>query len=233
MLALQEQLLQILKEKEQKITPENIKEGVQIFNVVGEHSGGTSDTSDATATAEDIAIGKTAYVDGEKIVGTKETSASEYNAKMIDINNQWVTTFAFKEIISKLDFTNVDFKSINKFTSAFAEFQYLTEIKGFNPQNATTLNGMCYRCYELHTINEIDTSKLVNGTSLTSAFESCPKLSDESLNNILAMCTKAVKITSSEYKTLKNVGLSSDQATVCQGLSNYEAFIAAGWTTGY
>ena len=50
------------------LTPENIKTGVTIFDVEG------SFTSDANATASDIASGKTAYVNGEKIVGTKKAS---------------------------------------------------------------------------------------------------------------------------------------------------------------
>lgn len=44
--------------------PENIKSGIDIFGVSGIF------TADATATSEDIAEGKTAYVNGSKLIGT-------------------------------------------------------------------------------------------------------------------------------------------------------------------
>lgn len=50
------------------ITPENIKSGVSVLGVEGTLEGGI-DTSDANATASDIAIDKTAYVNGQKITG--------------------------------------------------------------------------------------------------------------------------------------------------------------------
>lgn len=62
-------LQEILQEKQDKIIPENIKKDVQIFDVTGTMEGGI-DTSDANATASDIAQDKTAYVNGEKITGT-------------------------------------------------------------------------------------------------------------------------------------------------------------------
>lgn len=46
------------------LVAKNIKSGVNIFNVAGTF------TSDATATAEDIVSGKTAYVNGAKVTGT-------------------------------------------------------------------------------------------------------------------------------------------------------------------
>ena len=66
---LQNNLDQILQEKNTKLLPENIKKDVQIFDIVGTLEEGI-DTSDATATAKDIVQGATAYVNGEKITGS-------------------------------------------------------------------------------------------------------------------------------------------------------------------
>ena len=50
------------------LLPENIKQGVTIFNVEGTAQGGV-DTTDATATDADILVGKTAYVNDKKVTG--------------------------------------------------------------------------------------------------------------------------------------------------------------------
>jgi hypothetical protein len=66
---LKDLLINITEEKRKKIIPENIKAGVRIFDVEGAVTEGV-DTSDANAVPADIKIGKTAYVNGEKIVGS-------------------------------------------------------------------------------------------------------------------------------------------------------------------
>lgn len=60
----------ILTEKNNKIIPNNIKKGVQIFDVTGTLD--VIDTSDADAREIDIAQYKTAYVDGQKVSGQLE-----------------------------------------------------------------------------------------------------------------------------------------------------------------
>lgn len=55
-----------------------IKEGVQVGGIVGKLK--TLDTSDATATPEDITKGKTAYVNGVKITGTYEDPIPDLNS---------------------------------------------------------------------------------------------------------------------------------------------------------
>lgn len=52
------------------LTAENIKSGISIFGVLGNYVGSTSGgTEDATATASDIAYGKTAYITSGKVTG--------------------------------------------------------------------------------------------------------------------------------------------------------------------
>ena len=104
----------------------------------------------------------------------------------------------------------------------------LTSVPELNTSSVTNMSYMLNGCNSLTTIPELDTS---NVTDISAMFRYCTSLSDESLNNILAMCTNATSYTGT--KTLKYIGLTSAQATKCRSLSNYSAFIAAGWTTGY
>jgi hypothetical protein len=77
---------------DENLIAENIKEGVTIFNVEGTYKAeegnteGGIDTSDADATENDILLDKTAYVNGEKIVGTIESlDTTTYTPTVEDI----------------------------------------------------------------------------------------------------------------------------------------------------
>lgn len=69
MATIKELAQQILTEKETKIVPGKIEEDWEVFDVTGTLKAGT-DTSDATATGNDIVQGKTAYIAGGKVTGT-------------------------------------------------------------------------------------------------------------------------------------------------------------------
>lgn len=214
------------------------------------------DTSDATATAEDIAIGKTAYINGEKVVGTLEQSSSEYNAMLGPIKGvgnynrgsvltaiQKITkdfvigntnaSYLFNYCSGLVEIEEIDTSSVTNMTSMFSYCSSLVEVPLLNTSKVSTMNGMFSSCGSLVTVPVLNTSKLSASNAISSMFSSCTKLSDESLNNILQMCINAVKIPTYGTRNLKDLGLTSDQVTRCQSLSNYQAFLDAGWTTGY
>lgn len=75
-------LQEILQDKNANLLPENLKQGITCLGVTGTMTAGL-DTSDATATSGDILLGKTAYVNGEKITGT----ISDYTPTDWSLNN--------------------------------------------------------------------------------------------------------------------------------------------------
>ena len=122
----------------------------------------------------------------------------------------------------------LDTSSVKSMLHMFNGCTNLTTIPQLDTSSVTNMKYMFSGCTNLTTIPLLNTSSV---TSMQSMFYNCTSLSDESLNNILAMCANATSYTST--KTLKYIGLTSDQATKCTTLSNYSAFTAAGWTTGY
>ena len=120
-------------------------------------------------------------------------------------------------------------------TSAYMMIQDCKKLKTvswFETKNTTDLSMMCRYCENLVDFPQLDTTKVRVG-GLSEMFVNCPSLSDESLNNILAMCTNAKLYANAatSNKTLSHLGLSAEQRTRCQALSNYPAFLNAGWTT--
>lgn len=95
---LRTKLVDIQTEKNTKLTPDNLREGITCLGVTGILKE-KIDTSDATATAADIIKNKTAYVNDELITGTmREITANATHAPFGDaitlFNNPDMETFS-------------------------------------------------------------------------------------------------------------------------------------------
>ncbi len=121
----------------------------------------------------------------------------------------------------------LDTSSVTNMSNMFNRCTHLTSIPLLDTSNVTNMSSMFKDCASLTTIPLLNTS---NVTNINNMFRNCSSLTNESLNNILAMCTNSAV---SSNKTLAFIGLTQEQTTTCQGLSNYQAFVNAGWTTGY
>lgn len=147
--------------------------------------------------------------------------SSDYNARLVPVNGR-ITSY-----ITEIS-TQLDTSSVTTMQYMFQECTNLTNMPLLNTSNVTDMSYMFYKCTNLTNIPLLNTSSV---TTMNAMFSSCTSLSDESLNNILAMCANATSYTGT--KTLAQIGLTSEQATKCTTLSNYQAFLNAGWTTGY
>ena len=147
---------------------------------------------------------------------------------LLDTSNVNTMNFMFKNCTSLTTIPLFNTSNVTGMNSMFEDCVNLTSIPLLDTNNVTDMRYMFENCTSLTTIPLLNTS---NVTDIEYMFRNCTSLNNESLNNILAMCTNATKITSN--KTLARIGLTQEQATTCTTLSNYQAFLDAGWTIGY
>lgn len=133
------------------------------------------------------------------------------------------SAFYYNTKLEKVDgITNTS--QVTTTANMFLGCNLLTQVPLFDTSGVTTCSNMFKNCYALE---EVPVYNLSNVTDASSMFTSCSKLSDKALNNIMAMC---INMTKMGTKTLQNIGLSSTQRNKCITLSNYQAFLNAGWT---
>lgn len=142
------------------LLPEYIKEGITLGGVTGTLE--VLDTSDATATPEDILYGKTAYVDGKKITGNKTKSidilqVGDYVAYIPDKASDYVLSssasgYTSNQTISQENFTwqvlsKNDDGTVNLISSnSSAKGIYLKGATGYN-NGVFLLNDICAKLY--------------------------------------------------------------------------------------
>ena len=192
---------------------------------------------DATA---DYVYGKTFYgkngVDMGTLGNINNLTKSQLNIKAtvynkISVLNTIETSLesCFKSNIDLITIPLINTSSVTNMNSMFYGCSNLVNIPLLDTSSVTNMGSMFYGCSNLVNVPLLNTSNSVN---MNGMFNNCSSLSTESLNNILYMCAN----TNTNYKygkTLANIGLTQAQAQICTTLSNYQAFLNAGWTTGY
>ena len=220
------------------LIPENIKKDISIFDVTGTYEG--DNISDYISEADNMGTSFTMVSTIKQIPLLDTSSVTNMQWAFRDcinlttiplLNTSNVTNMAdaFNNCQSLEEVPLLDTSSVTRMDGMFRATKNLTTIPQFNTINVTDMGFMFAYSSGLVTVPVLNTGKV---TDMGYMFESCPNLSNDSLNNILQMCIDSA-ITTASDKTLKDLRLSEEQAQICTTLSNYQAFLDAGWTTGY
>ena len=195
-------------------------------------------------------------LDTSKVTDMENTFASCTNLTTIpELNTSNVTNMrnTFASCTNLTTIPELNTSNVTNMENTFYGCSSLTTIPQLNTSKVYYMRNTFTGCSNLTTIPQLDTSRVgdmiqmfSDCTNLTTIpqldisnveyymwdmFHNCSSLSDDSLNIIMQMCINATSYTGT--KTLKYIGLTSEQATKCTTLSNYSAFTSAGWTTGY
>jgi len=145
------------------------------------------------------------------------------------------TADMFNNTLNFPETINLSRWNTNNVTEISRMFSRCSSVKSINLSNwnvSNVVNGIAV-FYECSSLVEIDITgwNLQKAIDLSQFVQGCGNLSSNSLNAILGILPTATSY--SNTKTLQSLGLTSTQATTCTTLSNWQACVTAGWTTGY
>ena len=190
---LNDNLVEIKRQKDTYLLPENLKKDVELLGVIGTYEGEGD---------------KIFLPDGIKF-GSSSTTVNDMS---------WIE--------------DVDTSNITNMASFFKACSKIENAPNMNTSNVTTMSSAFADCTSWKNVPIYNLIN-INNNGLTSMFQNCPSLSNDSLNNILKMCINTNPNKYTTRKKLNILGLTQEQAETCQTLSNWNDFEAAGWSTGY
>lgn len=183
---------------------DQIVKGETVLGVDGTNAG--LDTSDADATAEDIAEGKTAYVNGEKVTGTAssgdfyitdatylfyENSRIEKINELIGICKNLTKTYGMFIRSGITEIPQFDTSNVKDATYMFNSCSNLTTIPKFNMSNVINISYMCVSVKKLTTIGGFEylgkayTQQKENHSNYKLDLSGATLLTHESLMNVI------------------------------------------------
>ena len=129
----------------------------------------------------------------------------------------------------------LDTSKVTNMERIFSGCTALVTAPTLNTESCTWMEGAFTGCTNLQNVPVYDTSKV---ESLIGMFNACLNLTQASCNNILLMCANAPATRMGTHNLTQILGWGTTiksryPASMWQGLSNYQAFINAGWTIGW
>lgn len=124
-----------------------------------------------------------------------------------------------------VSFSFTDTSKVTDMNGMFRQCYALVSCPQFDCSLVEDMNAMFANCTALETI--LITSA-PNNKDFRNAFYNCPALTNDGLNNILALLASATNYT--QTKTLSSTGLTAAQIATCETLSNWTTAQNAGWS---
>ena len=158
-----QKLYEILKEKEEKIVPENIKEGVQVFDITGNYISAIPENIE-----EQILQQEQTIADIQMLLTNK--SKGKFNTK-IELGN----TNAVSDLRHFMTDVILDTSNITNMSGMFQSFTNLRAVPPIVMNNITSTSSMLSGCSNLVRIPKLDLNHV---SSADYMFSSCANLVD-------------------------------------------------------
>ena len=182
------------------------------------------DISDSTATAEDIRLGKTAYIADGKVIGTAERSLK----KLLDAKKRAYRLFdGFKNDSTDGFIEYADTSNVTDMGEMFSRCSSLTTVSAFDTSNVTNMAIMFNGCSSLTTVPAFDTSKVDNMGSMfkgCSSLTTVPTFDTSKVNNMNGMFYECSSLTTVPAFDTSNVTNMSGMFFECSSLTTVAAF---------